>query len=148
MTSGLHTACSTAEQNALSVLVDTDGDRTHELRSAGAVPFLLGYWPMIFSSAVGTRTRISDLKGRWTEPVIRQRRNLMDTYRIRTDALWVQTKDTTTILMAQILVLRPGFEPGLSDRKSDGLNRWPNGAYFVVPPFRNDRKSQDFQSRA
>ena len=25
----------------------------------------------------------------------------MDTYRIRTDALWVQTKDTSTILMAQ-----------------------------------------------
>ena len=45
MTSGFHTACSTAEQNALSVLVDTDGDRTHELRSAGAVPFQLGYWP-------------------------------------------------------------------------------------------------------
>ena len=64
VTSGFPTACSTAEQNALSVLVDTDGDRTHELRSAGAVPFLLGYWPMIFSSAVGTRTRISDLKGR------------------------------------------------------------------------------------
>lgn len=45
VTSGFPTACSAAEQNALSVLVDT--------------------------------------------------------YRIRTDTLWVQTKDTSIILMAQ-----------------------------------------------
>lgn len=31
VTSGLHTACSTAEQNALSVLVDTYGIRTHDV---------------------------------------------------------------------------------------------------------------------
>ena len=49
--------------------------------------------------------------------------------------------------MAQILVLRPGFEPGLSDRKSDGLNRWPNGAYFVVPSSGVEPDFWDFQSR-
>lgn len=52
-----------------------------------------------------------------------------------------------TELMAQILVLRPGFEPGLSDRKSDGLNRWPNGAYFVVPSSGVEPDFWDFQSR-
>ena len=77
---------------AHSLFVDTDGDRTHDLRSAGAAPFLLGYWP-------------------------------------------------------KILVLRPRFELGLSDRKSDGLNRWPNGAYVVVPSSGVEPDFWDFQSR-
>lgn len=36
----------------------------------------------------------------------------------------------------KILVLRPRFELGLTDRKSVGLNHWPNGAYKrKVPVF-------------
>jgi hypothetical protein len=27
--------------------MDTDGSRTHDLRSANAVPYQLGYWPII-----------------------------------------------------------------------------------------------------
>ena len=35
------------------------------------------------------------------------------------------------------IVLRPRFELGLSDRKSDGLDHWPNGAFLCWSDVKN-----------
>ena len=88
------------------------GNRIHLSRLAKPARLLGSCEPIYFSSAVGTRTRISDLKGRWTEPVIRQRRKiLVDPMRIELTTLVLQGPVASLDHASPYLAGPVGIEP-------------------------------------